>query len=179
VRNYFNISAPTSATTLQQFAPERQAEGNGLISPTGEQMRVEWMGEQRGTNLDIVRAMFDAFESKDMDALEQLFHEDIVAQFPYRDDSTPISGRATVLDEVGGAITAFFKSVVFTIDEVYPVKDGEHLILEYHSRAIVNPDDATYANTYVGVFRLKGGQIALFKEYYNPQAILAVRQSRT
>lgn len=150
---------------------------NATMQMTVEQGEHYLMSEQEEKNIATVRAMLEAFERLDMGALPKLFHPDIVVEFPYNDDNGRIEGRDAASDYLGTSIPAMFKSLSFTIDAVYPAKDGEHLILEYHSTGVLAPNDAPYANRYVGIFRVVDGQIALFKEYYNNLAVAAAQDS--
>lgn len=118
------------------------------------------------SNEDVLRAAFDAIGDADVDALASIYAEDYVLVMPYaKPEAVRIEGRDAVLPYLARAFETFrFR---LTITSVAELADGD-LVAEYTSEGSVVPTGKRYANSYVGIWRFRDGQVVSTKEWYDP-----------
>ena len=119
-------------------------------------------------NETILRAVFDAIGAADVAALEQLYAEDYVLVMPYaKPEPVRLEGRDVVLPYLARAFETF--RFTLTITELEELSGGD-LLAEYTSEGTVVPTGRRYANSYVGIWRFRDGQVISTKEWYDPMA---------
>ena len=130
------------------------------------------MGSHDDQNAEIIRTLFARISAGHYDDMAELFAEDIEFETPFAPDdyAMELVGRGPLKDVLAG-IGSTFEQVVFEVDRTYAGADGETIVVEYHSHAIVKHNGKAYANRYVGIFQVRNGAIALWREYYNPHAL--------
>ena len=77
--------------------------------------------------------------------------------------------RQLLLELIDNIIGRLFDPNTMEVRAVYPGADGQTLVAEYASDAVVKHNGRTYQNRYVGIFRFDGDQIAFWREYHNPE----------
>ena len=127
--------------------------------------------EQGAVNADVVRTMFAKLSGKEWDAMAERFAEDIEFELGYPPEGMPmpVQGRATMQEFVSSFMGGMFDPFTIEVTATYPGADGETLVAEYASNGIVKHNGNTYANRYVGIFRLRDGEIVTWREYFNPE----------
>jgi ketosteroid isomerase-like protein len=114
----------------------------------------------------LLRRVFDALGAADVGALDELYTEDYVLELPY---SKPSPVRVEGRDVVQAYLTAAFQTVrfVLTITELHELAAGG-VVAEYTSEGQVLSTGRRYANTYVGLWRMRDERISLTREFYDP-----------
>lgn len=102
-----------------------------------------------------------------------MFSEDAVFEFPF----SPGGG---VHVEGKEGMAAYLRSIEdgialdeFTLKAKYPMVDGRTTVLEYDSKGHHRITGRPYIQSYVTVLRMSGGRITLFREYFDPLAVMA------
>jgi ketosteroid isomerase-like protein len=104
----------------------------------------------------------------DIAGASELLAEDAVMALPYLDQLPDLHGRAAIVAQIEATMVQMLEAMHFTFDAWYEAQDGETVIAEYTSKCPIRGQDGFYENAYVGIFKLKGGKITLYKEYLNP-----------
>ena len=124
-------------------------------------------------NTDVIRRMFASLTAGDYDEMAARFAEDIEFDLPYARQGSlaPFVGRGPVKDLLTEVFDGSFDRFAIEVDTMYPGADGETIVVEYRSKGIYKHDGSTYANRYVGIFRVRAGAIVFWREYHNPEAV--------
>jgi Ketosteroid isomerase-related protein len=121
---------------------------------------------------ELLVQMLRAIERNDLAAIGALMHEDGCFDTPYGPgEQTIITGREAVVALLGYVGETLFAKVTFTVDREYAGADPAFAFAEYRSKASLH-DGGTYANRYIAVCEARDGQIMLFREYFNPLAVI-------
>ena len=130
------------------------------------------MGSHDDQKADIIRTLFARVSAGSYDDMARLFAEDIEFETPFapEDYAVHVVGRGPLTQVLTG-ISSTFDQVVFDMDRTYSGADGETIVVEYHSHATVKRSGKAYANRYVGIFRFRDGEIAVWREYYNAELL--------
>src|SRR5262249_2524153 len=101
--------------------------------------------------------------------LAELFADDIEFETPFApaDRAPRVVGRGPVTDALT-RLSSTFEGFVFELDAMYPGADGETIVAEDHSSGTVKRNGKLYGNRYVGIFQVRDGAVARWREYYNP-----------
>jgi ketosteroid isomerase-like protein len=115
----------------------------------------------------LLERAFAALGAADVDALDELYTHDYVLELPY---AKPEPQRVESLAAVKTYLAAAFETVRFTlvIDEVHELAGGHGVIAEYSSEGAVVATGIRYANTYIGLWRMRDGRISATREFYDP-----------
>jgi len=117
-------------------------------------------------NQESFRALLSALGRIALDEIDALISDDAVFEFPFASAAPRSAGREAVLTRLRDGYAKRFKGMNFTIDAIYDVAGEDAVFAEYRSEASLH-DGSHYSNQYVGLLRLRGGKIVLFREYYN------------
>jgi ketosteroid isomerase-like protein len=120
----------------------------------------------------IVREVFAHISAREFDRMAELLADDIEFDLAYAPDMLPMPthGRAAVHGLVENVIGGMFDPMTLEVTSVYPCADASMVVLEYVSEGTVKHNGNTYANRYVGIFRVDdGGRLAFWREYHNPE----------
>jgi ketosteroid isomerase-like protein len=118
-------------------------------------------------SIELVRTVFDAFGAADVAALDHLYTEDYVLELPYsKPDPVRVEGRVNVQDYLAQAFQVF--RFQLSITDHWKLDGVDGLVAEYVSEGTVVPTGKRYANTYVGIWRFRDGQVSRTKEWYDP-----------
>jgi ketosteroid isomerase-like protein len=124
-------------------------------------------GDRTGStgSFDVLRRVFDALGAADVAALDDLYTEDYVLELPYsKPEPVRVEGRAAAQAYLTGA----FRTVRFalSITDLYEIEGG--VVAEYTSEGEVVATGRRYANTYIGLWRIRDGRISATREFYDP-----------
>ena len=98
-----------------------------------------------------------------------LFADDGVFEFPYfavLGMPTRFQGKAE-LRQVLGMIGARFKAFTVSDVEIHEVKDGDALLVRYHTDTFIDGTERVYAQDYVSQLIAENGKIKVLREYLN------------
>ncbi len=122
---------------------------------------------------EVVEHYFAIMNELDIDALGDLFADDVVFRLPVAPEPVPqrTEGKAAVL-EVYSGFPSLVSPLGFHDIEIKPLAaDGEY-VAEYRSDCTMLPTGAPYRNRYVGLFTVRDGKLAEFAEYFDPVVFL-------
>lgn len=121
---------------------------------------------ERPTNLDVVREAFAGVS--DADAVRQLaqYTDDMVLELPFGDPPRRVEGKSAALAMLESAFQVYKMRI--TITEVHECLDPDELVVEFESDGHMATTGKSYANTYIAVFRFRGGKICHQREFFNP-----------
>ena len=117
-----------------------------------------------------VRDFLTALEQKDMEQFAGVWAEDAVQEMPYAPKGFPkrVSGRANLIQHYAAwpensGRADFTSALVF-----HPLQDPERIFAEFKGQVEIVPTGRIYHQRYGGLFLVKKGKIALFREYFDP-----------
>ncbi len=124
-------------------------------------------------NLDVVRRGYDAFGRGDIDALLELFDEQIQWVTPGPSELAT-SGRRTGRQEVG----QFFASVneLFDVQRFEPrdyIAQGDRVVVLGVEAARVRSTGKLLELDWVHVFTMRTGKVIAFQEFFDTAAVVA------
>lgn len=121
---------------------------------------------------EMLVAMLRAIEGRNLAAIGELTHPDGRFEGPYSPGGEMVTrGREAVVAMLEGVGEKMFKQVAFTIEREYPCTDPAFAVAEYRSEALLH-NGADYVNRYIAVCEVRDGKIMLFREYFNPMAVI-------
>lgn len=122
-----------------------------------------------------VRALFERLSGRDFDGVVELLHDDVEFDLAYAPDflEMPVRGRAAMHELLTNFIGAMFDPFRIEATATYPGEDGDTVVAEYRSDAVVTHNHRPYLNRYVGIFRFRDDRIMFWREYHNPEAATA------
>lgn len=116
---------------------------------------------------DIVRGVFRQISSDGKESVAASFTENAIYDFPYW--PAYLIGR----ENLGKMFIDVIPRVLLKLKQwpiaIYPVADGDTVIVEYASHATSAVDGGTYENRYAAIMKLVDGKIDFWREYYNPE----------
>jgi ketosteroid isomerase-like protein len=120
----------------------------------------------------LVRRALQLVSDLDMDAAVELLTDDVVLELPFRSDGGPRS-------MCGADARAFFRTLPKLLSRldfrdvvVHGRLPSGVVVAEYGSSGLTR-SGRDYPNTYVGFFTLRGGLIAGWREYFDPNVVAA------
>ena len=122
---------------------------------------------------ELVRGLFAAIGTRDLDHLAATVTDDVRFEAPYAGGGTTVVGRDAVVEMFSRTLGGFVDRLELEITALYPGLDPDVLVAEYQSRATVLATGRRYENRYIGVFELRHGRLALWREYFNPEILAA------
>jgi ketosteroid isomerase-like protein len=122
-----------------------------------------------------VRTVFERLSARDFSGVVALLDDEVEFDLAYAPEflEMPVRGPAAMEALLTNVIGAMFEPFRIEVTATYPGEDGETLIAEYRSDAVVKHNDRSYLNRYVGIFRFAGDKISFWREYHNPEAASA------
>jgi ketosteroid isomerase-like protein len=123
------------------------------------------------TPADIFRRSLDAFLGKDMRAWADLCAEDVVVEFPFSPDNLPsrLEGREAIFGYL-----QYYPTIIdiHEIDSVtiYETNHPAKVVAEWTVKGHVIPNGNKYDMNYATFVTVRNGQIAEYREYWNPLA---------
>ena len=117
-----------------------------------------------------VDALLAALGTLDYDALATLFAPDAVFELPFAGAGVRVSGRAAIVQYLHDTMGRQIEGLKFTITARYTATEPGVQIVEFTSRGRRLAGDE-FGNRLVAVIRLRGDQVTLFREYFNPAPV--------
>lgn len=119
-----------------------------------------------------------ALETKDFDALAELFTPDAVNELPFHSPVSPpaFNGRESIVADYR-AMIAKRKDLQFTIHGVLVDESDARVVVEFSGRSIISETGAVYEHDYIGVFTVEGSQVSRLRLYADPQRTAAALRS--
>ena len=127
----------------------------------------------RNQNESVVLAYFTLLMKRDLENFEALWLPDAVQEIPFMPEgfgkfvTSQFDGREEIMAHYRAAF-ANRRDHVFVIDDIHRTEDPDCIIVEAHARSLVGETGRVYENSYVCLFRLREGKLALLREYVNP-----------
>ncbi|MBX7482764.1 nuclear transport factor 2 family protein [Qipengyuania qiaonensis] len=121
----------------------------------------------------LVSALGDALAPTEGGFLD-LMSDDISFEFPYAlpGSVTELTGKVALADylpRVGELITV--ETLILLRAIVAP--DKRSAVLEFAAKAYANETGARYDQDYISVIELRDGRISRYRDYWNPQVLIA------
>lgn len=106
-------------------------------------------------------------EAQDLEA----YAENVVFEFPYAPEghTRRLDGREAV-SRFLTAIGTFAEGV--RVGGLSVIESGDTIVAEYHADATFKESGRPYAQDYVAIVKIQNGQIAQFREHYDPLRVL-------
>lgn len=125
--------------------------------------------EIRQINEQTMRDFLRLLAEKNMDAWGELWTEDAVQEMPFSPAGFPtrVEGREALQKHYSGLPEAY-GAMAFPDLVLFPMLDPNWVLAEYRGDIDVLATGRPYNNHYCGLFHLRDGKIAFFREYYNP-----------
>jgi ketosteroid isomerase-like protein len=123
--------------------------------------------DARARNEATVRAVVDCVSSGRFDDILGHVTDDFAFELPYGPKGFGGPFDKTSFDVMQRATFALFSSFRLELTELHPGLDPDDLVAEYRSEATVKANGRDYRNRYVGIFRLRDGRIASWKEFHD------------
>ncbi len=122
---------------------------------------------------EAVERYFEIMNELDIDALGDLFADDIVFRLPFAPAPVPqrTEGKAAVL-EVYAGFPSLVSPLGFHDIQIDALAEEGKFVAEYRSDCTMLPTGAPYRNAYIGRFTVRDGKIAEFAEYFDPVVFL-------
>lgn len=123
--------------------------------------------ERRRLNRATLERALAAVGAADYAAMASIYAADYVLELPYAE---PEPVRLQGFEEIGTYLGPSMSSLRFSLEltRVHECVDPDVLIAEYTSHGEATSTGKPYANTYIGVWRFRDGQVCGVKEFYNP-----------
>ena len=113
-----------------------------------------------------VRRLFDALGALDIATVRTLLSEDLHFELPF-ERGAPTLDKAG-LERLFTGLFASFSRFDLNIVEVIECADPARVVVRYTGDCLSSDGAVTYANSYIGLFTVTGGQVAQWCEYTNP-----------
>jgi uncharacterized protein len=109
---------------------------------------------------------------RDLQALMNLYAEDAIVEFPYA-FNTPrrLEGKTAIYNYLKDAL-AQMQDLKFTNIRIYSTIDPNVLWAEVQGEAVMADTGLLYQQEYVMRLETKEGQIAHYREYWNPMIVM-------
>jgi ketosteroid isomerase-like protein len=128
---------------------------------------------------EVVERYFEIMNRLDIEALGDLFADDVVFRLPFAPEPVPrrTEGKAAVL-EVYAGFPSLVSPLGFHDIDVQPLAEEGKYVAEYRSDCTMLPTGAPYRNHYLGRFTVRDGTIAEFAEFFDPVVFLEALGAR-
>lgn len=103
----------------------------------------------------------------DFEGAGLLLDEDAVLDLPYAGDGMTLHGRAAILDFFRKTMGSSVAGIEYRLGRAYPSPEAGAVVIEITTRGRTAAG-REYTNLLVGIFEIRDGRIALFREYFNP-----------
>jgi uncharacterized protein len=110
--------------------------------------------------------------AKDLDGFADLFAPDGVHELPFAPPGIPrrLEGRETLRGYFAGITGTPLKHASFENMTVHETADPDVIVAEYDAHGTVTSTGRPYELRYVQVVKVRDGQIALWRDYWDPLA---------
>lgn len=110
------------------------------------------------------------FLDKDLDGFADMFAEDGIHELPFAPPGVPVTlrGRERIREYLTAISVTPIEFHRFADLEIYETTDPEVVIAEYRAEGVIVSSGERYASRYIQVLRARDGEIALWRDYWNP-----------
>ena len=118
-----------------------------------------------------VLEFLSVLETKKVDNLLNIWHEDALIEFPFSHKAVPglehpkLVGLQVIYNAFQNVVLG--KDFVFKNIEVFPMKDPEYVYTEFFCDLTQLDLGIKYTNRYCSLAHVPGGKILLFREYFH------------
>jgi uncharacterized protein (TIGR02246 family) len=114
--------------------------------------------------------------SGDADGYADLFAPDGVIESPFAPPGAPsrLAGRETIREYSRQVLASPVRLEDFEDVELYQTQDPEVVIVEVRARATLTTTGRSVTTTSIQIFRIREGQILLFRDFANPRVLADV-----
>ena len=112
--------------------------------------------------------------SGDADALADLYAPDAVIEAPFTGPpgaALRLEGREAIREYSRRVMAAPLRLQDFEVTDLHQTQDPEVVIVEMRAKATLTTTGRSFAATSIQVLRIRDGQIALFRDFANPQVL--------
>lgn len=104
------------------------------------------------------------------DGFADLFAPDAVIEVPFAPPGAParLAGQDAIREYARHVATSLLRIEDFEVVELYQTQDPEVVIVEMSAQATLTTTGQSVAATSIQVFRIRDGQIVLFRDFANP-----------
>lgn len=124
----------------------------------------------------IIEDLFSRLNARQFATLAELLDGDAVFDVAYAPENTsfpsPVRGAQAFQGLFESAVASMFNPLDFEILETYLGEDPGVIVVEYASSGVAAPTGRPYSNRYVGIFKVREGRIAHWREYHNPERMV-------
>lgn len=127
---------------------------------------------------EMLDRMLPLLRGKDLNGIADLYAEDGVHELPFAPSGVPrrIDGR----EQIRAYFTSTLSSVPLAFHEFRPVAihdtdDPEVVIAEYDAHGEVTTTGHSFTVRYLWILRISNGEIASWRDYWNPLEILELQ----
>lgn len=125
------------------------------------------------TAQDAMTKFWELILQEDIPQWIELFHENVVFEYPYAPPSFPqeVRGKAAMLEQFKD-FPKMFHFDEFTDVRSHQTLDPDVLIVEFAGRGQVLTTGKPYHQRYISVVQMKDGKIFRYRDYWNPLVVL-------
>jgi uncharacterized protein len=111
--------------------------------------------------------------SGDADGFADLFAPDAVIESPFAPPGAParLEGREAIRKYSRHVMASPLRFEDFEVAELYQTQDPEVVIVEMRAKGTLATTGQSFAATSIQVFRVREGQIVLFRDFANPRVL--------
>ncbi|MCX5555575.1 nuclear transport factor 2 family protein [Streptomyces sp. NBC_00038] len=126
------------------------------------------------TAVDLLRRSLDRFLAKDMKGWADLCADDVVAEFPFAPEGTPVrlEGRDAVYEYLRNYPDVIDVRTLPSV-RIHATDDPNLAVAEWSASGTVLTNGNAYEMSYATFVTIRDGLIVNYREYWNPQAFLA------
>ena len=123
-----------------------------------------------------IEDLFSRLNARQFGTLEELLDDDAVFDVAYVPKGTsfsnPVRGAKAFQGVFEAGVASMFNPLEFEILETYLGEDPDVIVVEYASSGVAASTRRPYSNRYVGIFKVRDGKIAQWREYHNPERMI-------
>lgn len=123
-----------------------------------------------------IEDLFARLSARQFGTVEELLDDDAVFDVAYLPAASsfpnPARGAKAVRDVFENLTASMFSRLDFTVVETYLGADPGVIVVEYVSSGVAAPTGRPYSNRYVGIFTVRDGKVARWREYHNPERMV-------
>ena len=111
--------------------------------------------------------------SGDFDGFADLFAPDGVIEAPFAPPDAParLEGREAIREYSRQVMALPLRFDDFEVAELHQTLDPEMVIAEVHAKVTLTTTGQSFAATSIQVFRIRDGQIVLFRDFADPRVL--------
>jgi len=111
--------------------------------------------------------------SGDIDGFADLFAPDAVIESPFAPPGVPsrLEGREAIREYSRAVMASPLRLEDFEVVELHQTQDPEVVIVELRTKGTLTTTGHTFAATSIQIFRIREGQIVLFRDFANPRVL--------